>query len=448
MYAVPARPCVERWSAMPRRWLRSSTRSTLPDLWAASVPAPLTSALVGDLSRRLFGKRLLVAIPVAAAALLADSPQVAEAGTDGDWTLSGNSLPNSTKFLGSTNAQPLTFKTNNATRMTITSGGNVGVGTTGPGARFHSATSAPIAIYGQNLAGTGVGIGVLGRSGAVSGRGVIGDATSGNGATIGVRGNAASPDGIGVSGFSHWGVGVSGMSNQNYGVHGISSSGVGVVGDSSVNVGVIGTSSSWFGVYGFSDSSIGVYGFSNSNIGVYGDSGLSSGYAGYFSGNVAIEGNLSKGGGSFKIDHPLDPENKYLYHSFVESPDMMNVYNGNVTVEADGTATVELPAWFQTLNTDFRYQLTAIGAPGPNLYIADEITNNRFSIAGGTSGMKVSWQVTGIRKDPYAEAHRIPVEQDKAEKERGKYLYPQEYGQPEDRGLNYDQQQAYQAALK
>lgn len=48
-------------------------------------------------------------------------------------------------------------------------------------------------------------------------------------------------------------------------------------------------------------------------------------------GNVAVQNTLSKGGGSFKIDHPLDPENKYLYHSFVESPDMMNVYNGNIT---------------------------------------------------------------------------------------------------------------------
>src|SRR5262245_8440898 len=47
------------------------------------------------------------------------------------------------------------------------------------------------------------------------------------------------------------------------------------------------------------------------------------GLAGYFAGSVQITGNLAKGGGSFKIDHPLDPENKYLYHSFIESPDMM-----------------------------------------------------------------------------------------------------------------------------
>ena len=45
-------------------------------------------------------------------------------------------------------------------------------------------------------------------------------------------------------------------------------------------------------------------------------------------GNLDVTGTISKGGGTFKIDHPLDPTNKYLYHSFVESPDMMNIYNG------------------------------------------------------------------------------------------------------------------------
>ncbi|MCK4597432.1 hypothetical protein KAU04_05305, partial [bacterium] len=119
--------------------------------------------------------------------------------------------------------------------------------------------------------------------------------------------------------------------------------------------------------------------------------------AGYFSGNVTVTGTLSKGGGSFKIDHPLDPANKYLYHSFVESPDMKNLYDGVVNLDNDGAAWVELPEWFEALNKDFRYQLTPIGAPGPNLYIAQEIQNNRFQIAGGPLGMKVSWQVTGIR---------------------------------------------------
>jgi hypothetical protein len=145
-------------------------------------------------------------------------------------------------------------------------------------------------------------------------------------------------------------------------------------------------------------------------------------------GNLNVTGTLSKGGGSFKIDHPLDPANKYLSHSFVESPDMMNIYNGLVTLDAHGRATVEMPDWFEALNSDFRYQLTAIGAPGPNLYIAKEIDGNHFSIAGGKPGMKVSWQVTGIRQDAWANAHRIPVEEDKPANERGYYLHPDLYG--------------------
>ena len=80
---------------------------------------------------------------------------------------------------------------------------------------------------------------------------------------------------------------------------------------------------------------------------------------------------------------------------------------------------------------DYRYQLTAIGAPGPNLHIAAKIADNRFQIAGGTPGMEVSWQVTGIRNDPYAQQNRIPVEQDKEENERGTYMHPQVYGQPQ-----------------
>src|SRR6202023_673525 len=102
-------------------------------------------------------------------------------------------------------------------------------------------------------------------------------------------------------------------------------------------------------------------GYSTNGYAVYASG--SGPYAGYFAGNANVTGNLSVGGtlskaaGSFKIDHPLDPENKYLYHSFVESPDMMNIYNGNVVLDANGQAIVQMPDWFEALNQDFRYQL-------------------------------------------------------------------------------------------
>ena len=145
-------------------------------------------------------------------------------------------------------------------------------------------------------------------------------------------------------------------------------------------------------------------------------------------GNFNVGGTLSKGGGAFKIDHPLDPEGKFLYHSFVESPDMKNVYDGVVRLDDNGKAEVELPSYFEALNRDFRYQLTPIGSPGPNLFVAGEIAGGIFRIAGGEPGTKVSWQVTGIRKDPYAEMNRIEVEVEKAAHEQGTYLHPEAYG--------------------
>ena len=144
-------------------------------------------------------------------------------------------------------------------------------------------------------------------------------------------------------------------------------------------------------------------------------------------GNVSVVGNLTKGSGSFKIDHPLDPQNKYHYHSFVESPDMMNIYNGNAILDDQGEAVVQLPDWFEALNQDFRYQLTCLHGFAP-VYIDEEISGNRFKIAGGKPGMKISWQVTGVRHDPYANAHRIVVEEEKPAEERGTYLHPIEYG--------------------
>jgi hypothetical protein len=108
---------------------------------------------------------------------------------------------------------------------------------------------------------------------------------------------------------------------------------------------------------------------------------------------------------------------------------MKNIYDGVVNLDAQGEAVVQLPAWFGALNKEFRYQLTCIGGFAP-VYIAEEISENRFKIAGGNPGMKVSWMVTGIRQDAWANAHRIPVEEEKPPRERGYYLHPELYGQP------------------
>ncbi len=170
------------------------------------------------------------------------------------------------------------------------------------------------------------------------------------------------------------------------------------------------------------------------NAGVIGVAGGSNELAGRFSGDVSIidggdlsvAGNISKGGGSFKIDHPLDPENMYLSHSFVESPDMMNVYNGNAVTDDKGFAVVELPAYFEELNKNFRYQLTVIGTFS-HAIISSKIHNNTFMIQTEKPNVEVSWQVTGVRKDPWANEHRIIVEEAKPLSQKGKYLHPSAY---------------------
>jgi hypothetical protein len=196
-----------------------------------------------------------------------------------------------------------------------------------------------------------------------------------------------------------------------YGVQGINGRTAGVRGDS----GYVGTwgQAPTYAVYGLATDTV------NAGYGVFGQaSGGAGSWAIYSNGNLAVNGTLAKNAGSFKIDHPLDPENKWLFHSFVESPDMMNIYNGNVVLDRHGEATIEMPDYFDALNKEFRYQLTTIGAHAP-VYVKKELKNRRFTIAGGHRGLKVSWQVTGVRQDDYANAHRIPIEEEKTAAERG-----------------------------
>jgi hypothetical protein len=156
----------------------------------------------------------------------------------------------------------------------------------------------------------------------------------------------------------------------------------------------------------------------------------------YFLGEVGVGGDFwAVGSKNFRIDHPLDPTNKYLLHAAIESSEVLNQYSGNTVLDGDGKSRVEFPAWFAAINDDFRYQLTAIGAPGPNLYVAEEMQGNSFTIAGGRPGMKVSWQVTARRNDAYMKAHPYVVEQDKPERERGYYTDPELYGAPKEQGI-------------
>jgi hypothetical protein len=162
-----------------------------------------------------------------------------------------------------------------------------------------------------------------------------------------------------------------------------------------------------------------------------------SGFAGNFLGDVSVSGTLTATMKNFKIDHPQDPANKYLVHSSVESSEMMNIYTGNVVLDSNGAAIVQLPSWFEAENADFRYSLSAVGAPAPNLYVAEEVSGNQFKVAGGRAGQKISWLLTAVRQDAYAKANPLVVEEAKKPKEQGYYLNPKLYGQAEEKGLEW-----------
>jgi hypothetical protein len=300
----------------------------------------------------------------------------------------------------------------------------------GRGGTFVNADGNSAALRAENTGTDGLGVYGVANNG-VNAYGVWGSSTTGYG-VVGDTANNTNP-----ANFSTAGVFGSGSGPKAIGVYGYSTNRWSVFGLQSPD------NNWWYtdspaGVLGASRDGVGVYGSSNNSVGVYGYTNNSNSYAGYFLGRVRATGGFITGAAPlvFEIDHPLDPANKYLRHSAVESPDMKNIYDGVVTLDANGAAVIDLPAYFQALNQDFRYQLTCIGGFAP-VYIDKEIQNNRFSIAGGKPGMKVSWQVTGIRHDPAAEQYRPLVEENKPSAERGKYLQPAAYGQPVTLGVDY-----------
>jgi hypothetical protein len=340
-------------------------------------------------------------------------------------------------------------------------------GVTGSGATY--------GVFGQNNGGAssagairaagGNNHGLVATTGAAAANAVRGITTSTGAAAIAIYGESPGSEGAGVKGLATGAVGggniptgVQGFATRGDGVWGYAQyTGAeayhGVVGESETQpgAGVYGaaynTAGTNFGVYALAYGATGraVYAEANSsgaNYGLYATTTSGSGYGvwsqgrAHVQGDLSVSGSLSKGGGSFKIDHPLDPAGGYLSHSFVESPDMKNVYDGVVRLDAAGEATVELPGYFEALNRDFRYQLTPHAAFSP-LYVKTAVRDGSFTIAGGNPGQECSWQVTGIRRDRWADANRIVVEEAKPAAEQGTYLHPELFGRPASDGADW-----------
>jgi hypothetical protein len=266
-------------------------------------------------------------------------------------------------------------------------------------------------IEGIGVYGAGSQYGVLGKATGSRGTTFGGQFTNENPTGRGVMGSATATKGTNYGGYFYT------KSTNGYGVYGLVSQSKGL------NYG------GWFETY--SKDGFGLVAKGPTYAAMFIGNGA-------FVGNLKVAGMLIKAGGMFEIDHPLDPINKILRHSFVESPDMMNIYNGNIITDGKGNAVVLLPNYFETLNMDFRYQLTVIGDFAQAI-IAEKIRNNRFTIRTDKPNMEVSWQVTGVRQDPWANENRIIVEENKKPEVRGHYLYPKGYGQPENRSVMWSE---------
>ncbi len=336
-------------------------------------------------------------------------------------------------------------------------GGKVGIGVAPPSAKLDvngdlksfSNTNNKIAFTATHAgSGANKGTAIKATSENIAVHGFV------TNSTVSVR------SGIGVLGDTDAGTGVEGIAAQGDGMKATSLLGNGILATTSNSnnataaVKALNSATDGFAVFGetsgansvslFGNNTNGtsVYGKATTGEGIFGDNGDSntSGFAGFFRGRVqmtkglTVVGNIAKGSSTFKIDHPLDPENKYLIHSVVESPDMMNIYNGTVILDNNGEAVVELPNYFSSLNKDFRYSLTPIGSFAP-VFIKEEISDNHFVIGGGKSGQKISWQITGVRNDKFAEKYRIVPEEIKDSTEKGLYLHPELYNLDSSRAI-------------
>jgi hypothetical protein len=351
-----------------------------------------------------------------------------------------NSLANNSNTLEVSNSQ-------SGKGINVNTGSGIGVysnSNTSHAGRFENTNAANDSTTLQVLS-NGTGRAIVGRSnlpGYVN-AGVIDGFTTVVGGNA-VFGGATRPGAWGVFGLSDSSAGVAGIAyyQGSVGVYGQSYRGTSaqfVIDNSlpnSSNAVEVSNSQSGNGVVvNVNNSADGIkINQSGNGIGLYANS--NGGYAGYFDGDVYVTGILSKGGGSFKIDHPQDPQNKYLVHSFVESPDMMNVYNGNVVTDAAGKAIVDLPSYFDAENIDFKYQLTVIGQFAQAI-IGEEIKNNQFVILTDKPNVKVSWQVTGVRNDKFAQKNRIQTEVEKTGVEKGRYINPELYGRPKEEGIAF-----------
>jgi hypothetical protein len=387
------------------------------------------------------------------------------AGTD----LTGGGISGSVTLNLDTTKVPLlgaanTFTNNNTISVNNSTPGLQVSNSTGDGAKFsggydaaeftggigggiyadtHADADFTAAIYGNEWGTTTQTYGVWGYSASFNGNGVLGRVGAGSslmeGGT-GVWGDSSYSFGVAGTSSAQFFAGVSGYgTNGSYGVDGESDSAIGVYGATQGEANAIAGGNNPSGSPSDLNATMTLQnGSSVPEFVLYAEKYDGSTYVRTDNnGNLAATGTIYGASKQFKIDHPLDPADKYLVHTDVESSEMMNIYTGNAVTDAQGDVQVELPDWFEALNNDFRYQLTVIGQFAQAI-VSNKISNHRFSIKTDKPNVEVSWQVTGIRHDAWANAHRIPVEIEKSASERGRYLHPEVFGFGPERSVSYN----------
>ena len=139
-----------------------------------------------------------------------------------------------------------------------------------------------------------------------------------------------------------------------------------------------------------------------------GRTGIGTPYVHVTSSGVTFSGAISKGSGSFKIDHPLPAktDTHHLVHSFVEAPQADNIYRGSVDL-VDGVATVNIDTTagmtdgtFVLLNTNV--QCFTSNESGWTA-IKGSVSGNTLTITAQDNSCTdtISWMVVGERHDQH-----------------------------------------------
>lgn len=137
----------------------------------------------------------------------------------------------------------------------------------------------------------------------------------------------------------------------------------------------------------------------------------SSGGAWYFAGNANFAGTISKGGGTFLIDHPCDPHNRNLRHGFVEAPRYDLIYRGTARL-VNGRATVDIDA--ASNMTSGTFDALTTNAVVTSLQNQDGFARLKPGVIDGgsfeiiceddTCTDHVSWVVIAERNDPFVKS--------------------------------------------